>query len=123
MNVTGFNQDQKQALLDLLILGMYADHNLTSSEDTRVGQLLDTFNFSSDYERNQFSDAAFTRSSRYADTPEAICSYVSQVATHFPTKEIRKSAYDILKDLLTSDGRATTEESKLLSATREIFEL
>src|SRR5579863_7237134 len=61
MNVTGFNQDQKQALLDLLILGMYADHKLTSNKDARIDQLVDSFTFPSDYERDQFSDAAFTR--------------------------------------------------------------
>ena len=61
MNLTGFSQDQMQALLDLLIIGMYVDHNLASSEDSRIEQLLDAFKFSSDYERDNFSDAAFTR--------------------------------------------------------------
>jgi len=123
MNVAGFTQEQKQALLDLLIIGMYADHNLASAEDARVEELLDTFSFPSDYERDRFSDAAFTRASRQSGSPEAIRAYVSQVAGHFPTPEIRMRALDILDDLLTSDGRVTSEESKLLSATREVFRL
>jgi hypothetical protein len=123
MNITGLTQEQKQALLDLLIIGMYADHNLASAEDERVGRLLDTFRFPSEYERDKFSDAAFTRASRQSGSPEAIRAYVGQIAGHFPTREIRQRAYDILDDLLTSDGKVTSEESKLLTATKETFQL
>jgi hypothetical protein len=123
MSVTGFSQEQKQALLDLLIIGMYADHNLASAEDDRIEQLLDTFNFPSDYERDRFSHAAFTRASRQSGSPEVIRAYVGQIASHFPTREIRQRAYDILDDLLTSDGKVTSEESKLLTATKEVFQL
>jgi hypothetical protein len=123
MNVTSFTQEQKQALLDLLIIGMYADHKLASAEDERIQQLLEAFKFPSDYERNSFSDAAFTRASRQSGSPEAIRSYVSQIASHFPTREIRRGAYDILEELLTSDGSISAEESKLLAATKDVFEL
>src|SRR5690242_8559003 len=83
MNITGLTQEQKQALLDLLIIGMYADHNLASAEDERVRRLLDTFKFPSEYERDKFSDAAFTRASRQSGSPEAIRAYVGQIAGHF----------------------------------------
>ena len=123
MNVSDFNQNQKQALLDFLLLGMYADHNLASSEDERVEELLDTFKFSSDYERDQFSDAAFTRARQHSDSPEAIQTYVSQLVKHFPSDKLRREAYDMLDDLLTSDGRVSSEESKLLSAVKDVFKL
>jgi hypothetical protein len=123
MNITGFTQEQKQALLDLLIVGMYADHNLASAEDDRVQKLLDGFQFQSDYERQKFSDAAFARASRQTASPEVIRAYVTQLASHFPTQDIRRRAYDTLNDLLTSDGRVTSEESQLLSATKAVFQL
>ena len=123
MNVTGFTQEQKQALLDLLIVGMYADHNLASAEDERVEQLLDTMSFPSDFERNKYSDATFSRVSRQSGSPESIHAFVGQVASHFPTLEIRRRAYNILDDLLTSDGKVTSEESQLLAATRDVFQL
>ena len=123
MNITGYTQEQKQALLDLLIIGMYADHNLGSAEDKRVEEVLDTFDFASDYERQQVCDAAFTKASRHSGSPEAIRGYVSQIASHFPTPEIRQKAYGFLKDLLTSDGSLSADESKLLAATKFIFHL
>ena len=123
MNITGFTQEQKQALLDLLIVGMYADHNLASAEDDRIQKVLDAFQFQSDYKRQEFSDAAFTRARRQAGSPEVIRAYVTQLASHFPTRDIRRRAYDMLDDLLASDGHVTSEESQLLSATREVFQL
>lgn len=123
MNVNDFNQDQKQALLDLLLLGMYADHNLASSEDERVEELLETFKFSSDYERDQFSDAAFTRARQKSDSPEKMQAYVGELVKHFPSDKLRREAYDLLDDLLTSDGRVSSEESKLLSTVKDVFKL
>ena len=114
---------QKQALTDLLVLGMYADHNLTSAEDACIGRLLDTFKFSSDYERQMFSDAAFTRTSRHTGSPESIRAYVIQIATNFPERDTRQSVYATLNEILTSDGKVTTEESQLLSALREAFQM
>jgi uncharacterized tellurite resistance protein B-like protein len=123
MNITGFTPEQKQALVDLLIVGMYADHNLASAEDERIQKALDTFQFQSDYERQTFSDAAFARASRQTGSPEAIRAYVTQLASHFQTQDVRRRAYDILNDLLTSDSHVSSEESQLLSVTREVFQL
>jgi hypothetical protein len=123
MDTAGFSQDQKEALLDLLIVGIYADHNLASAEDERLNQLLDTFSFESDYERQRISDAAFTRASRHTDSPEAARAYITQLATRFPGREIRQRVYDILADLLASDGNLSPEETKLLSTTKDVFQL
>jgi len=47
MNITEFTQEQKQALFDLLVVGMYADCNLASAEDDRGQKVLDAFQFGS----------------------------------------------------------------------------
>ena len=109
--------------MDLLVVGMYADHNLASAEDACVEKLLDNLGFPSDYERQQFSDAAFARASRHTSSAEAIRAYVTQLAANFQTKELRRSVYDTLDGLLTSDGRVTSEESQLLSIVKDAFQL
>ena len=68
MNLADFTAGQRQALMDLLVLGMYADRNLASAEDVCVQRLLASFNFQSDSERDAFSDAAFTRASRHSNS-------------------------------------------------------
>ena len=123
MNLADFTTDQRQALMDLLVLGMYADRNLASAEDACVQRLLASFNFLSDSERDAFSDAAFTRASRHTGSLEAIRSYVRQLAPRFSTFEMRRGVYTSLNELLTSDGRVTTEESQLLAAVKTAFDL
>jgi hypothetical protein len=121
MKIKGFSEPQSQALMDLLVLGMYADHNLASAEDVCVQRLLDRFEFQSDYERQQFCDGAFTRVSRHTGSLETIRAQAIELAAQFTTKAAQRSAYDMLDDLLTSDGRLTSEESKLLAAIKEAF--
>ena len=123
MKNTGLTDTQKQALMDLLLVGMYTDHNLSSAEDACVQRLLDSFEFSSDYERQQFSDAAFARARQHTVSTEAIRAYVTQLTSRFPKPEERRSIYDTLDNLLTSDGRVTSDESQLLRLVREAFQL
>lgn len=123
MDLADFSTDQRQALIDLLVLGMYADRNLAAAEEACVQKLLASFNFLSDSERDAFSDAAFTRASRHTGSPEAIRAYVNQLAPRFSTFEMRRGVYGKLNELLTSDGRVTTEESQLLAAVRTAFNL
>ncbi len=123
MKLTDLTAEQKRALMDLLVLGMYADRNLASAEDACVQRLLDSFQFPSAFERDNFSDAAFTRTSRHTGSPEAVRAYVAELAKPFSTAELRKAVYDRLNELLTSDGRVTAEESQLLSALRTAFGL
>ncbi|SPE60983.1 hypothetical protein SBV1_590001 [Verrucomicrobia bacterium] len=123
MNSQGFTEDQKQALMDLLVLGMYADHNLASAEDACLQQRLARFSFPSDYERQRLLDASFTRASRHTGSADAIRAYATQLAQHFSTGDLRRSVYDTLDEMLTSDGRVTSEESQLLGVLRDAFRL
>jgi hypothetical protein len=123
MKITDFTAEQKQAVMDLLILGMYADRNLASAKDACVQKLLDSFQFQTGFERDQFSDAAFTRTTRHTGSPDAVRAYVNDLAKRFPNPELRQTVYNRLNELLTIDGRVTTEESQLLSAVKAAFQL
>jgi hypothetical protein len=113
---------QKQALVDLLVVGMYADHNLTAAEDAYLERLLDTFNFDSDYRRQHFVDAAFARTSRCSESVDAARAYIQGLRKNFSSREERRQACEALEELLTSDGKATNEERRILSLVRELFE-
>jgi uncharacterized tellurite resistance protein B-like protein len=116
------NEAQKQALVDLLILGMYADHNLTSAEDDYLQRLLDSFDFGSDYARQVFVDAAFTRTRGHTGSTDSIREYIEQLAQSFPSAEERQQVYEALDELLSSDGAITDDEKWVLRLVREVFE-
>jgi Tellurite resistance protein TerB len=123
MNLTGFTDPQKQALLDLLVLGMYADGKLDSPEDKRIEAVLDTMEFSSDSARQQFVDASFARARKHEGSPEATRAFVAEIAKKFSTPEIGRRVYAALEDLLSSDNQIADRERELLSIVSEELKL
>ena len=123
MNTKGFSDDQKAALLDLLILGMYQDGHIAAAEDDRVKLLASSFELGSDYARQQFIDASFGRVNRHQRTPEAIRSAVFESGSAFRDEKQRRQALDALAELLASDNRVTNEENRFLVMVEEALEL
>jgi hypothetical protein len=123
VNTKGFSAGQKAALLDLVVLGMYQDRHIAAAEDERVKALLDSFDLSSDYERQQFIDASFGRVNKHQRTAEATRSAVFEYSAAFKDATQRKQALDALAELLASDSRVTTEENRFLSMVEEALEL
>src|SRR5580698_9954354 len=102
MNLSGFNDQQKQTLLDLLVIGMYANGNLADAKESKVEGVLNSINFSTESAREQFMDACFTRARQHLGSPQLTRGFVSDIAMHFPTPDIRQKAYNDLEDLLSS---------------------
>ena len=123
MNLTGFNDEQKQTLLDLLVMGMYADGRLGDAEDAQIEAVLKTINFSSDSARDQFVDASFTRARQHLDSPDATREFVAGIAKNFPTTDIRRKAYNDLEELVSTEHQAGEKENRLLTIVREEFKL
>ena len=123
MDLTGFTDQQKQALVDLLVLGMYADGNLDLIEDEKVRKMLDTIQFSSDSTRQNFIDASFARARKHGGSPESTRNYVAEIARHFSTPALRRQIYTALEDSLTSDRKMADKECELLLVVSEEFKL
>lgn len=122
MNLTGFDDQQKQTLLDLLVIGMYANGHLADAEDAKIEGVLDTMSFASLTEREQFIDASFTRTRKHLDSPQAMRDFVVDIAKHFPTPDLRRKAYDDLEDLLAGE-KTNDNENRFLTIVKEEFKL
>jgi len=123
MDATELNDTQKKALFDLLVLGMYADGNLDLIEDEKAKRVLETVSFPSETERKFFIDGSFARARKHGASPEGMRRYIGSIAKHFPTLEVRRQAYSILEDSLSSDNKLADSESKLLVIVTEEFKL
>ena len=122
MNVKDFTESQQQALLDLVMLAMYADGHLASAEDERVRRLLKTLGFASDYDQGKQYDAAVTRVSRHSQTAASARAYAAAQAKQFSTPEQRRAVEALLDDIVTSDRHVSLQESGLLSMVREALQ-
>lgn len=123
MNLTGFSDQQKQTLLDLLTIGMYADGNLASAEDAKIEGVLDTIKFPSENERDRFIDASFTRARQHLGSPQTARDFVTDIANHFPTQDLRRRAYSDLDELLASDNKVDDKKNQFLAVVKEEFKL
>ena len=123
MILTGFNDQQKQTLLDLLVIGMYANGNLADAKETKIESVLNTINFPSESARERFLDACFTRAREHLDSPQFTRDFVADIAKHFPTPDIRKKAYNDLEDLVSTDNQGVEKDSQLLAIVKEEFKL
>lgn len=123
MNLTAFNDSQKQALIDLLVLGMYADGNLDLIEDEKVRRILDSISFSSDSARQYFIDSSFARARQHNVSPESQRGYISLIAKQFTTPASRREVYNALEDSLSSDNKIADKERELLAIVMDEFKL
>ena len=123
MNLTNFTDQQKQALLDLLVMGMYADSNLADVEDRKIDGVLATITFSPESERKRFIDASVARARQHLGSSKSARDFVADIAKHFPTLDIRQKAYADLEDLLASDNKVVDKENQFLGIVKDEFKL
>ena len=123
MNLTELTDQQKQAVVDLLVLGMYADGNLDLIEDEKARRVLDSIQFKSDSARQYFLDASFARARKFGASAKTTRSYLSEIAKSFPTPAMRRQVYIALEDSLTSDRQMAEKECELLLVVSEEFKL
>ena len=122
MSINEFTEQQKQALLDLTMLAMYADGHLAGVEDQRVQRLLGVLGYETEYDRGKHYDASVSRVSRHSQTPESARTYASTLAQGFTTRDQRRFVQKVLDDVITSDSHVSLEETSLLSLVRESLE-
>lgn len=122
-DLNGFSPEQQQALLDLVILTMYADGHLTQIEDARIEKLLAAMGYTEDYDRQRQVDAAVTRVRQFSGTPVLACGHADILAKLFTTHSQRRQVYKMLQEIVTSDFHITASESQLLESIRLQFRL
>jgi uncharacterized tellurite resistance protein B-like protein len=123
MNITNFSIQQREALLDLLVLAMYADGHLDLVEDTQLERLLAAMGFETDYDRQKQLDASVTRIRQYSVSAELARSHAVQLAKNFSAAEERAEVCRLLEQQINSDNKVAPAEHQLLSAIRASFGL
>ncbi len=122
MSIANFSAEQRQALLDLLVLGMYADRHLALAEDARVHRLLSLMDIGSGSERQRQFDAAVARVREHTETPEAGAAQAVILGQAFTSRESRNVAYNLLEELMGSDRRISPEEARFLSVVKYLLQ-
>jgi uncharacterized tellurite resistance protein B-like protein len=121
MDLTKLTTDERNALLDALVLAMYSDAHLARTEDARIEKLLGAMGFPAKFERDREFDAAVTRVRKHADSTTAAREVTNNLATTLSKRGDRDTVIQAITELIGSDSRVSPEETKFLDMIKAAF--
>ncbi|MBC2602499.1 hypothetical protein [Puniceicoccus vermicola] len=116
----GLNQEEREAILDLLLFAVYADNHLSLAEDRIIKNEVERLQWESGTSIDYYVDEA-TGSARAAlssETREA--QFLESIQTRLKSPEARNRALSLLSKLFYSDGE-TREERNFAQKIRQLL--
>lgn len=119
MEISRFSEQQRQALLDLLVLAMYADGRLDLAEDARLQRVLTSMGVDTEYDRDRILDDSITRLREHSKNAEAARARAVQLAQYFTNAEQCRGVYQLIEQQVNSDNTIVPAEHEFLSAMQQ----
>lgn len=108
IDLTGFSTAQQHALLDLLILQMYADGHLSSAKDEQLQNLLAGMGFVEEPARQREFDAAVTRIRPSIQSIYKAKELALGLADEFTARPQQKQVFAAVEQIMTFDNKIST---------------
>lgn len=121
MNAKELTPEQRRALLELLVFGMYSDGHLSIDEDARVHEFLKECGIEEDFARRTLLQNAVSALRAIPNRSNARKNHLAQVAAPFDKPDAARFAVTKLEDLLTVDGKLSERESVHLQEVRQLL--
>lgn len=114
-------QQQREAMIDLLIWTMYADTVLTLPENDRIDQITQEIEWDSPNRPSMYISQATPRIRDVLSDETRASELLDDINRRLGTDRMRREAYEACRELAGADGQLADEEMKLLQAVRERF--
>ena len=108
---TQLSQPQREATLDLLLLGIYADGAVRLVENARVYDLLSPFGWESYQNAQDYAQTATSRARAAIETPGKLPEFLVGISSRLAEDGVKKLALALLARLIESDDAATESEA------------
>jgi uncharacterized tellurite resistance protein B-like protein len=115
------NTEQREALLDLLVLGMYADNHLAISEDDLLHDFLVDCGVVDEVTRQNLIDDAISRAGLRVTNEETRHGRLIELASRLSTQNVAQAATAILEEFLAVDGNVNEGEKAYLTEVRRLL--
>lgn len=106
----GWNQTQREALVDLLVLSMYVDSDLSLSEDAVLQAQIDSFQWEGALPVEYYINNTIDRVRAIRNTETSVDTMLAYIADRLNDYEARMTAAGICERLLNADGKADPEK-------------
>jgi uncharacterized membrane protein YebE (DUF533 family) len=119
METSKLTLQQQAALLEILILAMYADGRLDLEEDARLNRVLSAMGIETEYDRDRVLDETITRLRQYSQNPQSARDHAVQLAQSFKDPEQCRGVYQLVEQQVNSDNSVVPAEHEFLSAMQQ----
>jgi hypothetical protein len=111
----GLTQPQREAIADLLHLGIYADKTVSLSEDAIVDDTVDSFSWDPSVAWETFEAHSIARARHASENLAQLDSQLVSIAERLGTEAVRRKARDLCRRLFAADGSTCEAEKQLLA--------
>ncbi len=108
----GLNQKQREAIIDLLLLCMYADNHLALTEDHVLKAEVDAFDWKSEQSIEAYVDSITPKVRRIRSEGESRRDFISEIGNRLDSSSVKTKAFELSKRLFHSDGEVAETEAK-----------
>ena len=121
MYPTHLTQPQREATLDLLLLGVYADGAIRLSENERVYELLSSYGWESYQDVREYSQTAVSRARGALETPDALTIFLAGISARLADDGMKQLALALLAQLIEADETAAESEADFFQTAKTAF--
>lgn len=111
-------QKEREAIIDLLHLCLYADAHIALNEGVFIADVVDVIGWDTQISFSSY-ESKYIASARLAkEGPESKAEFLAYAAERLQSKESRTLAIDLCKRLASSDGTTADNEATLVGEIR-----
>jgi uncharacterized tellurite resistance protein B-like protein len=121
MSLVPLTQPQREAIFELLLLGVYADSDIRLAENDRVYEMAASLGWEGPREPREYAQLATARARAAAENETATAIYLEQLAARITTDDAKKLALGMLVRLIEADDSAADSEAALFQKARAAF--
>ena len=116
-------QTQKEAIVELLIMTMYADKTLKIEEEEAIRRYIETLDWKSPMSVEYYLGIAIAKVRKALESPEKIRCFLEDISDRVKTVELKKQVLQICMNLTISDSEVSTEEKEFLQLVSQVFQI
>ena len=116
-------QSQKEAIIELLIMTMYADKSLKLEENEAIMKYIQTLEWQSPMSVEYYLGIATAKVRKALETSEKTHSFLKDISNRVKTVELKKQVLQICNNLAMADSEISPEEKEFLQRVAKVFQV
>lgn len=114
-------QNEREAIVDLLHLCLYADAHIALKEGELISDVVDTIGWDTRISFGSYESRSIAAARAAKESPESRRAFIAYAAERLQSTESRALALDLCKQLFSADGSTANNEAALLGELHAIL--